>query len=118
MVSLFTKYIAKKKLISINSAGANEDSQNRSVAGDGGGHNYFQWEGDKFPHQEEQMKIPKIGEDSQKRWEAEEGGGVSGAQGQLDDAVGIFRFRDRLMLTQKKKVNSMEWTATVTIQKM
>ena len=50
-------------------------------------------------------------EDSQNRWE--EGVWVSGAQGQLDDAVGIFRFRDRLMLTQKKK--SMEWTVTVTI---
>ena len=62
MVSLFTKYIAKKKLISINSGGANEDSQNRSVAGDGGGHNDFQWEGGKFPHQEEQLKIPKIDE--------------------------------------------------------
>ena len=35
---------------------------------------------------------------------------VSGAQGQLDDAVGIFRFRDRLMLTQKKKsqLNGMD----------
>ena len=73
MVSLFTKYIiAKKKFISINSGGANEDSQNRSVAE--GGHNYFQWEGGKFPHQEEQMKIPKIDEDSQNRCEAEEGG--------------------------------------------
>ena len=41
---------------------------------------------------------------------------VSGAQGQLDDAVGIFRFRDRPMLTQKKKrVNSMEWTVAITI---
>ena len=67
VVSLFTKYIAKKKLISINSGGANEDSQNRSEEGDGGGHNYFQWEGGKFPHQEEQMKIPKIDEDSQNR---------------------------------------------------
>ena len=69
VVSLFTKCIAKKKLISINSGGANEDSQNRSVAeeGDGGGHNYFQWEGGKFPHQEEQMKIPNIDEDSQNR---------------------------------------------------
>ena len=87
MVSLFTKYIAKKKLISINSGGANEDSQNRSqnrsVAeeGDGGGHNYFQWEGGKFPHQEEQMKIPKIDEKQRK------GVWVSGAQSQLDDAV-------------------------------
>ena len=55
-------------------------------------------------------------EDSQNRWEAEEGGGVSGAQGQLDDAVGVFRFCDRLMLiNSKKKVNSMEWTVTVTI---
>ena len=54
------------------------------------------------------MKIPKIDEDSQNRWEAEEGG-----VGQLDDAVGIFRFRDRLMLTQKKRrFNSMEWTVT------
>ena len=78
--------------------------------GDGGGHNYFQWEGGKFPHQEEQMKIPKIDEDSQNRWEAEEGVGVSGAQGQLDDAVGVFRFSDGLMLTQKKKsqLNGMD----------
>ena len=30
--------------------------------GDGGEHNYFQCEGGKFPHQEEQMKIPKIDE--------------------------------------------------------
>ena len=30
--------------------------------------------------------------------------------------MGIFRFRDRLMLTQKKKrVNSMEWTVAITI---
>ena len=46
-------------------------------------------------------------EDSQNRWEAEEGGGISGVQGQLDDAVGVSRFRDRLMLTQKKR--STQW---------
>ena len=49
------------------------------------------------------MKIPKIDERQRK------GVWVSGAQGQLDDAVGIFRFRDRLMLTQKKsQLNGMD----------
>ena len=36
------------------------------------------------------------------------GRGCGYHQGQLDDAVGIFRFRDRLMLTQKKK-ESTQW---------
>ena len=50
------------------------------------------------------MRIPKI--DGRQR----KGVWVSGAQGQLDDAVGIFRYCDRLMLTQKKKsqLNGMD----------
>ena len=46
------------------------------------------------------MRIPKIDERQRK------GVWVSGAQGQLDDAVGMFRFCDRLMLAQKKEKKS------------